>query len=89
MKTVEEFLLFLESKGFSFGEDVIGFIYFGKAYTNATDELVITAIECTLKIQKKFDGSFFVSLLEMFNDNELKTKKEVIGFIKRNHLFPL
>ncbi|EOR23531.1 hypothetical protein KGR20_17240 [Cytobacillus oceanisediminis] len=89
MKTVEEYLLFLESKGFSFGEDAIGFIYFGKAYTNTTDELVITAIECTLKLQKKFDGSFFVSLLEMFNDNELKTKKEVMSFIKKNHLFPL
>jgi hypothetical protein len=89
LKTVEEYLLFLDGKGFSFGDDAIGFIYFGKAYTNATDELVITAIECTLKIQKKFDGSFFVSLLEMFMDNELKTKKEVISFIKRNHLFPL
>lgn len=82
-------MLFLDEKGFSFGDDAIGFIYFGKAYTNATDELVITAIECTLKIQKRFDGSFFVSLLEMFMDNELKTKKEVISFIKRNHLFPL
>ena len=89
MKTVEEYLVFLESKGFSFGEDAIGFIYFGKAYTNATDELVITGIECTLKIQKRFDGSFFFSLLEMFNDNQLKTKKEVMSFIKSNQLFPL
>lgn len=82
-------MLFLAGKGFSFGDDAIGFIYFGKAYTNATDELVITAIECTLKIQKKFDGSFFVSLLELFNDNQLKTKKEVMSFIKTNQLFPL
>jgi hypothetical protein len=89
LRTVEEYLLYLESKGFSFGEDAIGFIYFGKAYTNASDELINTAIECTLKIQKRFDGSFYVSLLEMFVNNNIKTRREAIYYIKSKQIFPL
>ncbi|WP_445493044.1 DUF6123 family protein [Niallia sp. 03133] len=89
MKTLEEYLLFLQSKGFLFGEDSVGFIYFGKALTNATDEISMAAIECTLKIQKRFDGSFYVSLLEMFVHNKIRTKKQAIHYIKHNKLFPL
>ena len=82
-------MLFLKSKGFLLGDDAIGFIYFGKAYTDAPDELVITAIECTLKIQQSFDGSFFVSLLEMFMENNFQSRREAIHYIKNNDLFPL
>jgi len=80
--TVEDYLCFLQSKGFQFQEDAIGFIYFGKQYTNATDELANTAIELTLKAQKNFDGSFYVSLLEMFVENKIKTRSEAIQLIK-------
>lgn len=89
MKTVEEYLLFLESKGFSFGEDAVGFIYFGKAYTNAADELINTSIECTLKIQKHFDGSFYISLLERLVKAEVTTRKEALTYLKEEQLFPL
>ncbi|MBP3038952.1 hypothetical protein J9303_05450 [Bacillaceae bacterium Marseille-Q3522] len=85
MKTVEEYLLFLESKGFYFGEDAIGFIYFGKNYTDASEQLTITAIELTLKIQKQFDGSFFISLLEMLQEKNIKSRKQALLFV-RNEL---
>lgn len=89
MKKVEDYLLFLKSKGFILGEDAIGFIKFGKAYTSASDELVIAAIECTLKIQQSFDGSFYISLLEMFMEKNILTKKQAIRFVEKTQLFPL
>ncbi|MEW8988188.1 MAG: DUF6123 family protein, partial [Bacillus sp. (in: firmicutes)] len=45
MQTVNEYISFLQGKGFQFQEDAIGFINFGKTYTNSADELVIAAIE--------------------------------------------
>ncbi|MEH7125220.1 DUF6123 family protein [Bacillus sp. JJ1503] len=86
MKTVEDYLSFLQSKGFQFQEDAVGFIYFGKHYTNATDELTNTAIELTLKAQKSFDGSFYVSLLEMLISNKINTRLEAIQFVKEKGL---
>ena len=71
---MEEYLHYLESKGFLFQEDAIGFIFFGKHYTNATDEMINTAIEVTLKVQKSFDGSFYVSLLETLLSNKDRNK---------------
>ncbi|MBP2241292.1 hypothetical protein J2Z40_001854 [Cytobacillus eiseniae] len=85
-KTVEEYLHFLQSKGFQLQEDAIGFIYFGKNYTNASDELTNTAIELTLKAQKNFDGSFYVSLLEMLIANKITTRMGAIQFIKEKEL---
>ena len=89
INTVEDYLCFLQSKGFQFQEDARGFIYFGKQYANATDELVNTAIELTLKAQKKFDGSFYVSLLEMFVENKIETRHEAIEFIKEKDILAL
>jgi hypothetical protein len=84
--TVEEYLHNLKGKGFQLQEDAIGFIYFGKHYTNATDEIIITAIEVTLKAQKTFEGSFYMSLLETLMVNQLKTRKDALKFIKENEL---
>ncbi len=86
---MEEYLRYLQGKGFLFQDDTIGFIYFGKHYTNAADELTNTAIELTLKAQKQFDGSFYVSLLETFVSNGIKTRKDAIQFIKENELLPV
>ena len=55
VKTVKQYINFLESKGFTLHDDAIGFIQFGKQYTKASDELTNTAIELTLKAQKEFD----------------------------------
>ena len=86
-QTVEDYVTFLEGKGFSFGEDAIGFIYFGKQYANANDLLVNIAIEMTLKVQKKFDGSFYMSLLENLKQHNIRTKKEAEHFAKEYGLF--
>ncbi|KON87307.1 hypothetical protein AF332_11050 [Sporosarcina globispora] len=86
MKTVEEYLHFLQSKGFQFREDAVGFIYFGKNYTNASDELANAAIELTLKAQKSFDGSFYVSLLETLVSKNITSRQEAIKFVKEKAL---
>lgn len=79
-QSVEDYVRFLEGKGFSFGNDAIGFIYFGKQYANASDFLVNIAIEITLKAQKTFDGSFYISLLENLTQRNIQTKKEAEQF---------
>jgi len=89
VRTVEEYLHYLEGKGFQFQDDAIGFIFFGKHYTNATDEMINTAIELTLKAQKCFDGSFYVSLLETLISNQIDTRKDAIKFIKEKELLAL
>lgn len=87
--TVEEYLHNLQGKGFQLQEDTIGFIYFGRHSTNASDEITNTAIELTLKAQKSFDGSFYVSLLETFVANKIKTRKDAIQFVKVNNLLSI
>jgi len=89
LQTLEEYLHYLQGKGFQLQEDAIGFIYFGKHFTNAPDEVMITAIELTLKAQKTFDGSFYMSMLETFISKQIKTRKEAIRFIKENELLAI
>ncbi|MBN6888523.1 uncharacterized protein DUF6123 [Cytobacillus horneckiae] len=89
VKTVEEFLLHLQGKGFQFEEDSVGFIYFGKHYTNAPDELVNVAIEVTLKAQKTFDGSFYVSFLENLMSNKIIGRKAAIEYAKETLLISI
>lgn len=89
MQTVEEYLHDLQAKGFQFQEDSLGFIYFGKHYTNAPDQMVNAAIELTLKAQKKFDGSFYISLLETLTANKITTREEAILFAKEKELLPI
>ncbi|MBO0958227.1 hypothetical protein J1P26_00660 [Neobacillus sp. MM2021_6] len=86
MRTVEEYLHYLKGKGFQFQEDAIGFIFFGKHYTNAPDEIINIAIELTLKVQKSFDGSFYMSLLETFISNEIDTRQAAINFVTEQEL---
>ncbi|WP_019241925.1 DUF6123 family protein [Bacillus sp. AP8] len=84
---VEDYIEQLEFKGFSFGEDARGFIFFGKEYTGASDTMVNAAIEITLKVQKKFDGSFYVSFLEMMKQNQIDTRKKALQFAEQYNLF--
>lgn len=86
MGKVDEYISFLQGKGFKFKEEALGFIYFGKNYTNASDELVNAAIELTLKAQKQFEGSFYISLLETLISNQIKSRNEAIAFVKKNEL---
>lgn len=87
--TVEDYLHHLKGKGFQFQDDAIGFIFFGKHYTNASDEMINTAIELTLKAQKSFDGSFYVSLLETLLSNNINTRKAAIRFVKEQELLAI
>ncbi|MCM3588750.1 DUF6123 family protein [Mesobacillus maritimus] len=89
MNTLEEYLLILKSKGFHFGDDAIGFIYFGKQYTEASDELIKVAIELTLKIQKEFDGSFYISLLETFLANGVRNRNQAFRYVKEKQILLL
>lgn len=84
--TLEDYLLFLKEKGFCFEDDAIGFIYFGKHFTNASDKLVNVAIEVTLKAQKRFDGSFYLSLLELFTDNNICHRQEALHLVEKKGL---
>ncbi|WP_160721233.1 DUF6123 family protein [Bacillus sp. USDA818B3_A] len=86
MSTVEEYLTFLKGKGFHFQDEAIGFIFFGKHYTNASDEIINTAIELTLKAQKRFDGSYYVALLETLTSNKIKSRKAAIQYVKEKEL---
>lgn len=79
--SLDEYLIYLREKGFKFEEDVIGFIYFGKQYTEASDQTIKAAIEITLKTQKHFDGSFYMSLLEAFKNKNIETKQQAYSYV--------
>lgn len=85
-RTVEEYVDYLSAKGFILGEDACGFIQFGKHYTDADDLMVNIAIELTLKIQKEFDGAFFISLLEMFNKESIIDRKQAHKYLQALNL---
>lgn len=89
MKTVGQYVNFLKDKGFMLKEDAIRHISFGKQKTNATDEITITAIELTLKSQKEFDGSFFISLLETLVKSKVKNRGAAIRFVKEQELIAI
>lgn len=81
-RDLEKYLLHLEDKGFKFKEDAISFIYFGKQLTGSTDKLITLAIELTLKTQKRFDGSFYLSLLETLKENNIRTSVQAYKYVK-------
>lgn len=83
---LEDYLLFLKEKGFKFQDDSLGFIYFGKHATNASDRLVNIAIEVTIKAQKRFDGSFYMSLLELLKENNITNRREAFKLVKERGL---
>lgn len=89
VRTVEDYLHHLKSKGFHLREDAIGFIYFGQQYTNSADEITNAAIELTLKAQKDFDGSFYISLLETFAANKIITRKAAFHYVRENELLAI
>ncbi|KMY54565.1 hypothetical protein AC623_12070 [Bacillus sp. FJAT-27231] len=79
-QVLTDYLLRLEEKGFRFSDEMIAFIYFGKASTDASDLLVMAGIEVTLKAQKEFDGSFFLSLLEWFKEKGIADRETALRF---------
>ncbi|WP_100333652.1 DUF6123 family protein [Bacillus alkalisoli] len=84
--STEEYIDNLKAKGFIFREDALGFIEFGKHYTGSSDHLVNIAIEITLKAQKQFDGSFFVSFLEILKKEEVDSKKHAYKLAEEKNI---
>ena len=84
--TVEQYIEHLEYKGFIFGDDAKGFIFFGKEMTASSDQVVTAAIEITLKAQKRFDGSFYISLLEALKERQVLTRRKALQFAKESNL---
>lgn len=82
MKSLEDYLADLDTKGFKLNDEAIGFIYFGRKYTDATDELVKIAIEITLKSQQRFDSSFYISVLEEIVQSKHTTRKKLLNHIR-------
>ncbi|WP_254660775.1 DUF6123 family protein [Bacillus sp. FJAT-27225] len=89
VQTLDSYLQHLQGKGFQLQEDAIGFIYFGKLYTNASDEVAIAAVEITLKAQFSFEGSFYVSLLETLVANNVRTRRGALKFVKDRQLLAI
>lgn len=84
--STSDYLNHLRAKGFSFREDSLGFINFGKMYTESPDKLVNLAIEITLKAQLEFDGSFFIAILEMFKAHNISGKKEAYKLLEEKNI---
>lgn len=80
---LDDFLLDLRRKGFKFADDVIGFIYFGKQYTGACDSIIKAAIEITLKTQREFDGSFYISILESLKQNNVHSRHQAFEYAEK------
>ncbi|MET3696052.1 hypothetical protein SAMN05877753_102416 [Bacillus oleivorans] len=87
MRTAGEYIAFLQSKGFKLGEDAIAFIFFGKQFAKASDQLVIWALESTLKMKQSFDGSFYLLLLERLVEENIQDKRGLVTFMKENGFY--
>ncbi|WP_231689119.1 DUF6123 family protein [Fictibacillus sp. FJAT-27399] len=79
--SIEEYFRYLASKGIKLKESDTAFIEFGKHFTGMSDYMVSVAIEITLKIQREFDGSYYIALLEEFKQNEIKTKRKAYTYV--------
>jgi hypothetical protein len=80
-QTTEDYLSTLIGKGFPLQDEEIGFIYFGKKYTDLNDYLINLAIEVTLKLQRNFDGSFYIAILEGFKEANLQNYQEAENYL--------
>lgn len=80
--TLGDYIEILWEKGFKLTDEEVQFIYFGKQYTDANDWLIIMAIKTTLQIQRQFDGSFYISLLELLQEKKVTTEKQAMKEFK-------
>lgn len=76
----------LWAQGFRLSDDNIHFIYLGKKTTKAPDWKVIMALKATIQIQKHFVGSFYLSLLELLADPEIRNEKDAAKSLQQTGL---
>ncbi|CQR46649.1 hypothetical protein BN1058_00919 [Paraliobacillus sp. PM-2] len=74
--SLADFIEVLWEKGFKLSDEEVHFIYFGKRYTEASDQLNIIALKYTIQIQLHFDRSFYISLLELLMEHKIKNEKQ-------------
>ncbi|WP_440895694.1 DUF6123 family protein [Amphibacillus sp. Q70] len=82
-QSLADYLEYLWDKGFKLTDEQVRFIYFAKKYTNSNEWLSCVALEITLKLQLYFNGSFYISLLEVLNEFKVKTRKDVNQVLKQ------
>lgn len=80
---LDYYLQRLVDRGFSFREDAVGFIYFGKQSSDLPDEVIIAAIEATIKSHYCFDSSYYLSLLDLFQSRNVQSKMQAIHVFER------
>ncbi|EIT86828.1 hypothetical protein A374_04619 [Fictibacillus macauensis ZFHKF-1] len=79
--SIEEYVRFLASKGIVLQEKDRAFIEFGQHYTGMSEQMVTVAIELTLKIQREFDGSYYIALLETFKNQWIASKQAAYAYL--------
>ena len=83
MNSLDNFLADLETKGFKLSDEAIGFIYFGRKYTDASDTIVQVSIELTLMLQQSFDSSFYMSVLEELVSSKLSSRSNMLDHFRK------
>ncbi|SER12076.1 hypothetical protein SAMN04487944_101301 [Gracilibacillus ureilyticus] len=89
MKNNELLAYFLENlwtKGFKLTDEEVQFIYFGMKYTNTTAKQVKIALSLTLQLKLQFDGSFYISLLELCQNHNIGTMREARNALKEKQI---
>ncbi|WP_053219458.1 DUF6123 family protein [Virgibacillus senegalensis] len=73
----------LWTQGFKLSDKDIHFIYLGKNTTNAPDWMTIKALKVTLQFQLHFDGSFFLSVLELLAGEQVKNNAQADRLLRQ------
>ncbi|MFB1049356.1 DUF6123 family protein [Paraliobacillus sp. JSM ZJ581] len=84
--SLADFIEILWEKGFKLTDEEVHFIYFGKRYTEASDEIIIIALKYTLQIQLHFNRSFYISLLELLMENKVMNEKQALAVFKQKSI---
>lgn len=84
--SLAEYIEELWERGFKLSDEEVRFIYFGKRYTEANDQIIILALKFTLQIQRNFDRSFYISLLELFLEHLINTEIQAIVLLRKIEL---
>ncbi len=77
----------LWTQGFKLTDENIRFIYLGKNSTNAEDWKVIKALKVTLQLKVEFDGSFYLSVLELLAHSTVRDAGEANHLLREKGLY--
>jgi len=86
-QSLADYLEELWDKGFKLTDEQVRFIYFAKKFTNSNEWHACVALENTLKLKYYFNGSFYISLLELLNEYQVNTRREVVHLLKQKGIF--